>query len=509
MPSSPEASNPDTSPTLSQDEKPARPSSSDTVNEKTDVAPSVTFGGYPEAPSTTMFSRPYPYPYPYPPSVPPSIKSKKSAETLPVTISSPAPGPYAPQIYPSVFRRTPHHYDDEDARKLHSMPNLSPHKNIDIHYDPAPLERPFRSPNMSVVSLPESFGRHGLTDQSPFHDSTRRKQLCDAVYGPGFTNPPIAIYAEWLDWQTNRNIERSNNYVHQIDLLGDFLEARKPGEEAKIEDFIEVMRASQGWPHWFGLDESLNAWYVVATTLLIPIYVPIKETCVTFEDQVRHMYPPMPPHLAPKKFNTTLSDILNCGLIVKPTDFFFEHFQIIEGETTVKIFFISGTSAHWSRLYDQNRAVKALGMDTLMKEIIASTFAIFEYNQFNKKAEELGLIVCNGAADYFSISSIFRDYQHVPPKLLAERAAAIEDLIKSRRSFRRSFRRDLRRQMKDQPFIFWGTVLAIFFGICTIIQTVASIWALVIAIEALKTGNPQAGPGNTVNGPSGNGTGSS
>ena len=48
--------------------------------------------------------------------------------------------------------------------------------------------------------------------------------------------------------------------------------------------------------------------------------------------------------------------------------------------------------------------------------------------------------------------------------------------------------RDIRKKSREQPFIFWGGILATFFGICSILQTVTSIWSLVLAI---KTDNPK------------------
>lgn len=31
--------------------------------------------------------------------------------------------------------------------------------------------------------------------------------------------------------------------------------------------------------------------------------------------------------------------------------------------------------------------------------------------------------------------------------------------------------------------MFWGTVLAVFFGICTVIQTMTSVWSLVVSVS--------------------------
>jgi hypothetical protein len=50
----------------------------------------------------------------------------------------------------------------------------------------------------------------------------------------------------------------------------------------------------------------------------------------------------------------------------------------------------------------------------------------------------------------------------------------------------RVLRRDIRRLVRENPFQFWGTMLAAFFSITTIIQTVVSVIACIYAIRAYK-----------------------
>jgi hypothetical protein len=69
-------------------------------------------------------------------------------------------------------------------------------------------------------------------------------------------------------------------------------------------------------------------------------------------------------------------------------------------------------------------------------------------------------------------------------QVLASRAHALDELIKKRRRWWVALIRDIRRNSREQPFIFWGAILAVIFGICTLIQTVASVWSLVLAIQA-------------------------
>lgn len=69
--------------------------------------------------------------------------------------------------------------------------------------------------------------------------------------------------------------------------------------------------------------------------------------------------------------------------------------------------------------------------------------------------------------------------------MLASRILALENLIRYRKSYWPSLIRDINRTRNEQPYIYWGTILATIFGICSVIQTVASVWSLVLAIQAV------------------------
>jgi hypothetical protein len=42
----------------------------------------------------------------------------------------------------------------------------------------------------------------------------------------------------------------------------------------------------------------------------------------------------------------------------------------------------------------------------------------------------------------------------------------------------------MKKQFQAQPLFFYGAVLAVFFGVCTMIQTITSVWALALALRA-------------------------
>lgn len=68
-------------------------------------------------------------------------------------------------------------------------------------------------------------------------------------------------------------------------------------------------------------------------------------------------------------------------------------------------------------------------------------------------------------------------------QLLAGRVHIIETELCRRRHWYRRLRRDIHKRKKEEPWMFWGTVLAVFFGICTVIQTITSVWSLVVSVS--------------------------
>ncbi|KAI8969693.1 hypothetical protein BD414DRAFT_502793 [Trametes punicea] len=65
------------------------------------------------------------------------------------------------------------------------------------------------------------------------------------------------------------------------------------------------------------------------------------------------------------------------------------------------------------------------------------------------------------------------------PHLLASRVLAIQAALRKRRNWNNRLRRDIHRRKKTEPWMFRGAVLAVFFGICTVIQTVISVEVVV------------------------------
>jgi len=69
-------------------------------------------------------------------------------------------------------------------------------------------------------------------------------------------------------------------------------------------------------------------------------------------------------------------------------------------------------------------------------------------------------------------------------QVLSERTRKLRAEIERRRAWLPSLIRDIKKQAKTQPFLFYGGILAVFFGILQSIQTITSVWSLVLAIRA-------------------------
>ncbi|TDL26690.1 hypothetical protein BD410DRAFT_531371 [Rickenella mellea] len=382
---------------------------------------------------------------------------------------------------------------------------ISPGHEPELEPFPLKVEHPSSiTDSASQSHVSSSFPTDTLSENSPFRDHKLLERLQLARYGANIIDGEVAAtFADSIACYVGNDYRRCENFVVQVDVLCRFLESRQGIGETRIVDVIGVLRDAPGWPYDLECDKVLQAWSFLYFLISLPVdTVPITMSCNTVEEQIRTIFPPTLPQATPLNFKTTLSDILRAGLKVKPTAFCFEHLQIEKdgNDVTVMLMRASPFSAGFYRSYLHNRAARALHVEGWVKEVIASTFALFGNKFYDKAAHDLNLLDSGGPEEFNVMKTLFREFKNTPPKLLAHRAIELEKLVHSRRAFWPTLRRDLRRQRKEQPLAFWGSILALFFGICTVIQTVASVWALVAAVQG---NNPQASqtiPGNVVNG---------
>lgn len=166
------------------------------------------------------------------------------------------------------------------------------------------------------------------------------------------------------------------------------------------------------------------------------------------------------------------------------------------------------TSAEQSKfcpLADTIFVPRALGIASLGSEIIASLNALYAKDKFFDKAHALGIFVPGSELHRSLLTTLFTlgDAKTQPkvcleiklfaesnniftscPQVLAYRAHTLRRLVDYRRSWWPSLVRDMQKQIEAQPVLFYGAILAVFFGLCTVIQTVASVWSLVLALRS-------------------------
>ncbi|TDL26699.1 hypothetical protein BD410DRAFT_783813 [Rickenella mellea] len=407
-------------------------------------------------------------------------------------LNSYPPSPAAPQ------------HCGENARNTNYMPESTTGIPQVSHPDTGDETTPFQPKIEKHGSTPcKADPSKILLACSPFLDKTLLERFRLAYYGANFTDYKC-IYgkAKSITAYLGCNYQRCESFVNHVDVLCRYLESRN-GVDTRITDIVDALRVTPGWPYVSEDDEVTQAWNLVYVLLNLAVDItPVDMSCTTIQEQIRTLFPPTPRHATQHNFKTTLSDILRVGLKVKRTPYFIEHLKIEKdgNDVTVRLLGTSPIMAGIHRSYFHNRTAKALHMEGWMKEIIGSTFVLFGKKPYNKVAADHKLYAYGDRDDVYKMTSLFREFGHTPPNFLAQRAMDLEKLIQSRQAFWPTLRRDLRRQRKEQPFTFWGTIFALFFGICTVIQTVASVWALVPTVQGDNAQESQMIPGNVVNG---------
>jgi hypothetical protein len=150
---------------------------------------------------------------------------------------------------------------------------------------------------------------------------------------------------------------------------------------------------------------------------------------------------------------------------------------------------------------------RALGIASLGKEVLSSLNALYAEDETFPKAEELGIFAPKSDFDRIVTEGCLRDSGDSPSRpdvmhlnsyerskaqltlssqVLICRAYDLQGLVNYQRSWWPSLIRDMKKQFQVQPLFFYGAILAVFFGVCTMIQTVTSVWSLVLTLRAAK-----------------------
>ncbi|KAI0045700.1 hypothetical protein FA95DRAFT_1521221 [Auriscalpium vulgare] len=141
--------------------------------------------------------------------------------------------------------------------------------------------------------------------------------------------------------------------------------------------------------------------------------------------------------------------------------------------------------------YEHSKVAKVLGLQSLGMETLASLRWIIGKDPQYKLAREYGLLPRNDDSNFMITIAAISCYEGKQDQLhmLSYRIAAISDLIRWRRRWWKVLAADMRRQSEAQPVLFYGTLLAVFFGVMSVVQTVTAVWALVLAIQQAGGGN--------------------
>jgi hypothetical protein len=159
-------------------------------------------------------------------------------------------------------------------------------------------------------------------------------------------------------------------------------------------------------------------------------------------------------------------------------------------------------------LADLDSSLRALGLETLGEEVLASlSAAIGEYTMGHRLVLDSEIIDYQNnptihSAMYGGIEPLSRNTSAglfviaIPStnllkfafyrQILAGTALQIQKEIMSRQRWWNALRRDMKKQMLAQPLFFWGAVFVAFFGMTAVIQTIMSIWAVALALEQVK-----------------------
>ncbi|OJT15639.1 hypothetical protein TRAPUB_5967 [Trametes pubescens] len=293
----------------------------------------------------------------------------------------------------------------------------------------------------------------------------------------------------------------ARNSVENMCALVTYLDQR-PWEDQLVDRFVEERKATPHWPAklqdkphadhlkyvWLLMDGLLC---VIGLSLsLVPAPPP------TFAGAVNMVFPPVPEGVKkPKRFTFSARELIEEDFIIQPTPIMLDHLKL--NGNAVSVYVLSTAQITLLLGYDRNKVARAIGMADYGHEIMQSYGALVK-EEFREKYQlpiSLGMIEIDderarrGQYDDLTVVSSIIEKKHKdpkpyhPPQLLAGRVHIIETELRRRRHWYRRLLRDIHKRKKGEPWMFWGAVLAVFFGICTVIQTITSVWSLVVSVS--------------------------
>ncbi|KAI0770887.1 hypothetical protein BD413DRAFT_626358 [Trametes elegans] len=272
-------------------------------------------------------------------------------------------------------------------------------------------------------------------------------------------------------------------------------------EAQGVDAFIAAQKPQPHWPAKLR-DQSHGehvkyAWMLMNGLLAVIGLKPYLEPAPppTFAGVVARIYPALPSGVAqPARFWFTARELVEEDFIIQPTTNMLDHLKL--AGNVVSVYVLATEQASLLMGYKRNKAAKAIGMTNLGNEILYSYGALVEgeFHENYRLPISLGIFkideerVRRGQYDDLTVvTGIIRMFHNdreadKQPQLLASRVLEIEDALRKRRHWYNRLRRDINKRKKTEPWMFWGAVLAVFFGVCTVIQTVTSVWSLVVSL---------------------------
>ncbi|RPD56326.1 hypothetical protein L227DRAFT_579044 [Lentinus tigrinus ALCF2SS1-6] len=278
-----------------------------------------------------------------------------------------------------------------------------------------------------------------------------------------------------------------------------------------VSTFVDTMRTKSHWPTKLASaspeEHAKYVWSMMEGLLGIFAYndylKPVSPR--TVHDIVPRIFSELPlttasrflriprPVIKPRRFSFSVRDLLDEEFMIEPTSNLADHLKM--NGNAIRMYVLDAAAVKFLMAYHKNRVAKAIGMANLGNEVLQSYAVLtqIEFQENFKLPIQLGMFKPDpdntrrtGFDDLVVITGVIRLFHNHPdfdpqPHLLAERVRLIEAALATRRHWYRRLRRDIHKRKKEEPWLFWGAVLAFLFGICTVIQTITSVWSLVLA----------------------------
>ncbi|EDR00278.1 uncharacterized protein LACBIDRAFT_295809 [Laccaria bicolor S238N-H82] len=289
-----------------------------------------------------------------------------------------------------------------------------------------------------------------------------------ALYGHHFEDPREYHYMDITLAFAGLKI-RPSHLLKDIEYLVKFV----VHERKANEPIAEFIRGIGDLPEWTfkGAQDELT-------------HIPLSRS-PSFESRLSELFQLSPPNgasVAPAlKLKAGLLDFEGLDIKVRPTLNIDEH-MTLEDDNTLKILKLSRGTWNLCLTYHENLVAKALNMDTLGSEVLGSLYTLYGEGALMRKAGEMELVEDDPELALW-IRYLNDNYSKVTPRVLASRTLALVSLVEKRRSWWSTLIRDVKLQTSTQPILFYGSILAVISVISSVVQAVATVWGLVVAIK--------------------------